>query len=176
MARIVVVMGPTGAGKSVQAERLAKVSGGVHLSSGALLRQDPAEAAMLASGELVPDAEVERVVAKAIDDTPLNKNIVLDGFPRTLPEAEWLDDQLSKWGRELERVVVLEVPAAVTHERLARRGRNDDSPAAQREKLQDYEDLTRPVLEHYRDLGLLARVNGVGTIEEVARAVMEVLR
>lgn len=169
-------MGPTGAGKSVQAERLAKASGGVHLSSGELLRRDPAEAAVLASGGLVPDAEVERVVSEAIKATPLNNNIVLDGFPRTLPEAKWLDQHLPKWGRKLERVIVLEVPTGVTQERLAKRGRNDDTPAAQREKLRQYEASTRPVLQHYRDAGLLAEVNGVGTVEEVSAAILEALR
>ena len=175
MAGLIVLMGPTGAGKSVQAQRLVELRGDVHISSGELLRRDPAEAALLASGQLAPSAAVERLVAAAIAGVPEATTILLDGFPRALDEAVWLDAQLPGWRRKLRAVVLFEVDYHVSARRLAERQRADDTPAALEAKWAEYERMTRPVLHHYRTLGLLMTVDGNASIEAVNKEFMRLL-
>ncbi len=175
MAELIVIMGPTGAGKGVQSDLIAAERGGVHLSSGALLRRDAQMAASLNTGHLAPTAEVNRVVAEAVQQVPANQLVILDGFPRQLSQAKWLDARLGEWGRTLKRVILLDATEAETRRRLLTRGRSDDNHAAIDEKWREYQTETLPVLAHYEQLGLLARVNGHGTPDEVAARIREVL-
>lgn len=167
MAKLVVLMGPTGAGKSVQGDLLAQDLNGVHLSSGNLLRQDPKAAAMIADGMLAPAAEVERIVAAAVAAVPDDQPIILDGFPRTMSNVRWMDEQLPGLGRTVDAVVLIELDVATVLQRLGSRGRADDTPEAVQAKLDEFNDKTRPVIEHYEELKVLKRVDGRGTPEEV---------
>ncbi len=167
MAKLIILMGPTGAGKSVQGDLLAKELGGVHLSSGNLLRQDPETAKMIANGKLAPAAEVERITGDAIRAVDDNQVIILDGFPRTTSNLEWMDRELPKLNRAVSHVILIELDAETCLKRLGLRDRADDSPAAVQEKLEAYAVSTRPVVEHYEALGMLKRVDGRGTVEEV---------
>jgi adenylate kinase len=167
MAKLIVLMGPTGAGKSVQGDLLAKQLGGVHLSSGNLLRQDPRAAALIADGRLAPAAEVERIVGEAIDAIPADQPIILDGFPRTMSNVTWLDEQLPGHRRELTALVLIELDLATSMQRLGLRGRADDADHAVQEKWDEYATKTQPVIEHYEQLGLLKRIDGRGSIEQV---------
>jgi adenylate kinase len=169
------MMGPTGAGKTVQAAQLAATRGWAHLSTGELLRRDPEQAQQLQSGHLAPEAEVERVLAAALSRLPAEQTVVLDGFPRTIDEAKWLDAHLPDWSRRLERVVLVDVDAATSAERLQTRGRSDDSPAAQGAKWREYETVTRPVLDYYEDRHELTAVDGRGSVEAVADRIKELL-
>jgi len=167
MAELIALMGPTGAGKSVQGDLLADDLSGVHLSSGNLLREDPHVAAMLADGRLAPAGEVEAIVGKAVDAVPLETPIILHGFPRTMSNVRWLDEELPLHHRTLRAVVLIELDPETILKRLGLRGRADDAPEAVQEKWDLYHTKTRPVIEHYDKMGLVRRVDGRGTIEEV---------
>ena len=175
MAELIVLMGPTGAGKSVQGDLLAQDMKGVHLSSGNLLRQDPKIAELIAGGQLAPAEEVERIVGEAIDSIEPGQPIIFDGFPRTMCNVKWMDEELPKHQRTLRAVVLIELDLATIKERLGLRDRADDSPEAVQEKWDLYHEKTRPVIEHYEELGLLKRVDGRGSIEEVQALVREAL-
>jgi adenylate kinase len=167
MGSLIVLMGPTGAGKSVQGDLLAARNNWVHLSSGKLLRADPHAAEQLRDGSLAPAEEVERVVGEALAKVPGDQVVVLDGTPRTESNITWLEQELSKLGRELKRVVMIRLSLEISVKRLSTRGRADDSPDAIRAKWELFDEVTRPVAEHYRKLGLLTTIDGSGTIEEV---------
>lgn len=167
MGALVVLMGPTGAGKSVQGELLAADLGGTHLSSGKLLREDAHAAAMLVDGRLAPADEVQRVVGEAMAKIPRDRPVVLDGTPRTDSDIRWLDENLPKLKRELKCVVLIQLDIETSMKRLGLRGRADDAPDAVREKWKLFEDITGPVIEHYRQEGVLVTVDGRGSIEEV---------
>lgn len=174
MGQLIILMGPTGAGKSYQGQFLA-THGWQHISSGELLRHDLKEAAVLARGELAPSAEVERLVEAAVTAVPAGQPVVLDGFPRTLDEAAWLDERASSWGRTLEAVMLLEVSEAVAAARLASRGRSDDTPEALAEKVREYREITAPLVSAYEARGVLHRLNGDQSVEEVGKLILEVL-
>ena len=125
----VVLMGPPGAGKGTQAKRLAEKFGMVHLSSGDILRAERSSGSKLGrklktymdAGELVPDEIVVEVMAGAIAATDAAKGLLLDGFPRTVPQAMALDEQLAALGRPLEAVLVIELPDELVVERITGR-------------------------------------------------------
>jgi adenylate kinase len=176
MGTLITLMGPTGAGKSVQGDLLAEKFGWAHLSSGKLLRADPQAASQMVDGRLAPAEEVERVVKQAMEKVPEDTVIVLDGTPRTQHNVDWLNNELHKLGRTLELVVLIELDIETSMRRLGLRGRADDAPAAVRAKWTLFESITRPVIEHYRELGMLATVDGRGTIEEVHAHILAVLQ
>lgn len=171
MARLIILMGPTGAGKSVQGDLLAQDLGGVHLSSGNLLRQDPVAAKMIEDGRLAPAEEVERIMGEAVRQVPEDQTIILDGFPRTTSNLRWMDEELPKLHRTVTDAILIELDVATCIVRLSKRDRPDDSPEAVREKLDAYAKSTRPVVEHYEALGMLKRVDGRGSVEEVRELV-----
>ncbi|HEX3082546.1 MAG TPA: nucleoside monophosphate kinase [Candidatus Saccharimonadia bacterium] len=175
MAKLIVLMGPTGAGKSVQGDYLAQELGGVHLSSGNLLRQDPEAAKMIANGKLAPAHEVERIVGEAIAEVPAEKPVILDGFPRTDSNLQWMDRELPKMNRPVTDVVLIELDAETIVKRLGDRARPDDTPEAIQMKLDEYERNTQPVVDHYEGLGVLKRVDGRGTKDEVRDLVRSAL-
>jgi adenylate kinase len=150
-----------------------------HVASGELLR-GAVEAAtplgmrargFIERGELVPDQFALLVVLDRLDRPDAVPGFILDGFPRTLAQAEMLDARLAG-GRELERVVELRVPADELMDRLAGRARlghrTDDRPDIVANRLQIHVDQTVPLIGYYRARGLLVAVDGVGTVEEVA--------
>lgn len=175
MGSLISLMGPTGAGKSVQGDMLAEKYGWAHLSSGKLLRRDQHAMALMVDGRLAPAEEVERVVREAMEKIPTSTPVVLDGTPRTKHNVEWLDHELPKLDRALVRVIMIELDIETSVKRLSMRGRADDQPEAIREKWALFEKITAPIVEHYRKLGLLEVVDGRGTIEEVHEEIVQVL-
>jgi adenylate kinase len=176
MPKVVVLIGAPGAGKSVQAEIMSKVDGWRHISTGELLRsRRPDLAEKLASGELIDSADVQATLVQAVEEMDPSESIVLDGFPRTARQAEWLDGQMKTWHRRFGGLIELYVDEEVTIDRLSRRGRPDDNEETLRRRLEVYEEETRPVIDYYQKHSELLRVDGVGTVKEVHQRIKEVL-
>ena len=175
-ASLVILLGAPGAGKSVQSRLLAQQRGWVRISTGELLRANPSPelAEILRSGQLAPSSAVQDLLLdrlKAIG----TENVILDGFPRMLSEAQWLDHNLNQVGLKLTRVVLLTIERSVSLQRLAERGRGDDDPQALQQRWQEFEQRTQPVIAHYRQQDLLSEVDGVGTVEAVAQRLAQAI-
>lgn len=177
----IVLLGPPGAGKGTQAVILSKELKIPHISTGEMLREAVASGSplgqrvkgILDSGELVPDAVVIDVVKDRLGRADCAPGFLLDGFPRTVDQARALTVVLKDLGRELTHVVDIAVPESVLIERIKGRGqagsgRSDDSAEVAARRLEVYRAQTAPVAGFYRNLGQLAEVNGLGTIEEVS--------
>jgi adenylate kinase len=174
VGRLIVLMGPTGAGKSAQGDLLAAALGGVHLSSGTLLRRDPVTAKLLEDGRLGDSAEVHRVVGEAMTEVPEDKPLVLDGTPRTMSDVQWMAKELYKFHRTLEKVVMIDIDFDTSLVRLVgKRGRTDDNVDAIKAKWRLFDEITKPVAEQYQKEGLLVEVDGRGSIENVHREVVK---
>jgi len=175
MKHRLLFLGPPGAGKGTQAERLAAAHGLLHLSTGDLLRAEvkagtalgsEAEAVM-ARGELVSDDLVLAIVRNRLEGHH-EGGWLLDGFPRNLSQAEALDALLADLDQRIELVVLLELDDGVLIQRLLDRGRTDDNEDVIRHRLTVYRDQTAPLIEHYRSLGLLQGVEASGTVDAIA--------
>jgi adenylate kinase len=173
----VVLMGPPGSGKGTQAKLLAGDPGWIHLSTGDLFRKHLREGTDLgkladgymSQGRYVPDDVTVGMVRERMREIRASERVVFDGFPRTVPQAEALETLLGEMGRRVARVVLIEVDREHLAERLARRseGRTDDSPEVARKRFDVYMEQTRPVVDHYDRKGLLRRVGGLGSVEDV---------
>lgn len=176
-----VLVGPPGAGKGTQAVRLAERLDVPHISTGDLFRANLSENTPLglaakqfmAAGELVSDEVTVGMVRERLAEDDAAKGFILDGFPRTVAQADALSELLQAAGNELNAVVALEVPADVLVARLLGRGRSDDTEDVIRRRQEVYREETAPLLEHYRDL--LVTVDAVGEVEEITERVVGAL-
>lgn len=196
-----ILVGPPGAGKGTQAARLVEKLKIPHLSTGDMLRAAVKAGTSLGQeakrymndGKLVPDEVVIGMVIERLQAEDCQKGFMLDGFPRTTPQAEALQIALEKAGVTLDAVVLIEVPDEIIEERIIHRRsdpdtgkiyhlkfnpppaeivdrlnhRKDDTAEAVRTRLQKYHDETAPVVPFYEGQGLLKRVDGLGTPDEV---------
>jgi adenylate kinase len=177
MARTIVLLGPPGSGKGTQAERL-RAQGWLTLSTGDLLREARAQGTELGRkaaeymdrGDLVPDDLILAALRDELDGRD-EESIVLDGFPRTVAQADALGDALQEHGRELDAVVQIDVPDDVVAERISGRGRADDDPETVRERLKVYHDETEPLIAYYEDRGRLKPVDGDGDADAIAQEI-----
>jgi adenylate kinase len=175
MSPTVVLLGPPGSGKGTQAEQLREL-GFVPLSTGDLLRAARAAgtevgqqaAEYMDRGDLVPDELIVAVIDDELESLS-SKPILLDGFPRTVGQAETLARALEERGRELTAVVLIDVPDDVVVERISSRGqgRKDDNPETARERLRVYHGETEPLVAYYDERGCLRRVDGERDVEAV---------
>jgi adenylate kinase len=185
---IAVLFGPPGSGKGTQAARIAGRLGVPHVATGDILRAEVARGSALGrevkpimdSGSLVPDDLIVRVIEARLSERDARSGVLLDGFPRTLPQAQALDAMLGRRRLRVDGVVLLRVPVQELFERMRRRalqeGRTDDQAATFERRLQIYREDTEPVLDHYRAAGSrIAEVDGVGSIEEVTQRVAAAL-
>ena len=178
MARNILIMGPPGSGKGTQAVRIAERRGLAHISTGDMLRAAMAAGSDLGNrvkdivdrGDLVPDELMLELVLDRLSQPDAANGFLLDGFPRTVAQAEALIAAL-EGDRVLERIILLEVPDDVLVERALARGRVDDTEDTIRHRLRVYQDSTRPVLQALE--GRLDRVDidGVGGIDEITERI-----
>ena len=180
---LLVFLGPPGSGKGTQSRRLAAELGIVHLSTGDLLRQSVDEGTSLGSrvasyldqGQLVPDDLVVDLVASRLDDPACDGGCLLDGFPRSIVQAEALDSYLTKRGTQIDHVIELQVPLEELRQRILARsqieGRSDDTPETITARLEVYVSTTSPLTDYYRQQGLLRTIDGIGTPSQVAQRI-----
>ncbi len=178
-----VILGKQGAGKGTQGLRVAKHFNTQHLSTGQLFR-DSAEVGVAAGleakaymdrGELVPDDIVVAVVEERFSNpSEVEPGFVLDGFPRTATQADELDRILGE-NHSLDVVVDLDVPTEMAIERLLGRAREDDTEESIRRRLELYEQETKPLIDRYRGLDLLVRVDGVGDEDDVYQRLLDAI-
>jgi adenylate kinase len=182
MARL-ILFGPPGAGKGTQAVELSTQFTVPHISTGDLFRAAVSEQTALGlkaqgyldRGELVPDELVIDMIRERLLQPDAQAGWLLDGFPRTVPQAHALDELLSGIHQELDRVVNLEVPDGFLLERLLGRGRKDDNEDVIRRRLQEYHEKTAPLIRFYGDRHQLTDIDGSAPVEDVTAAIQAAL-
>jgi adenylate kinase len=188
-----ILLGPPGAGKGTQAQRLVEKHGIVQLSTGDMLRAAVAAGTpvglkaktIMDRGELVPDEVVVAIIADRVDQPDAKRGFVLDGFPRTVPQAEALDRLLAEHGLKLDGVVELRVDENILLKRIEKRVadmmargeklRSDDNPEVLKGRLIAYRAQTAPLANYYAGRGMLKTVDGMAPVEEVTAAIDRVL-
>jgi adenylate kinase len=177
-----VIFGRQGAGKGTQCLKLCERYGAVHISTGDILRAAVLEGtdfgrkadSYMSRGELVPDDVMIGIVQERLAQPDVvARGFLLDGFPRTEAQAKALAETLGRDGFDL--AIDLDVPLDVVKERIAGRGRADDSPEAVERRLADYEAKTVPAVQWFGSIGKLVQVDGLGTEDEVFARVAEVI-
>jgi adenylate kinase len=183
----VLLLGPQGSGKGTQAKRIQAEYGIPHIATGEMLRAAIAAETELGrrvkpiveSGRLVPDDLMIELIRERLGADDAQEGFILDGFPRTLPQAEALDEMLADIGRELSIVFGFQLDDEVGIERMLRRaeieGRKDDTPEAIAERLRLYHEQTEPLIGHYRAQGNLVGIHAERTVDEVFSEIQEAL-
>ena len=181
----ILILGPQGSGKGTQAKRIAEAYGVPHVATGDILRAAVADGSELGAqvrpilerGDLVPDELMVGLIRERLAD---EDGFVLDGFPRTVAQAEALDAMLDEIGKPLDAVILLQVSDEVATEAPPARvpqqeGRADDSPEAIRNRLRLYHELTELVVDRYQVAGIEVIVDGEQTMDEVFAAIQDAL-
>jgi adenylate kinase len=188
-----ILLGPPGSGKGTQAQRLVQRYGIVQLSTGEMLRAAVAAQTpvglkardIMASGGLVPDDVVVGIISDRLDQPDAAKGFILDGFPRTVPQAEALDQLLKKKHLKLDAVIELRVNESALLQRVETRVaemrargeeiRADDTPEVLTKRLSSYRSMTEPLIHHYSERRKLLTVDGMMTIEHVTHEIDRIL-
>jgi adenylate kinase len=183
----VLLLGVQGSGKGTQAKRIASDYGLAHIATGEILRRAIADGTelgrrvrpILESGELVPDDLMIELIRERLQRPDAETGFILDGFPRTMAQADALDSMLAEIDRPLSVVFELQVPDEVAIERLHRRaveeGRADDTPEAIAKRIELYHQETKPLVSHYRLAGNLVGIHGIQPENDVFAEIQEVL-
>ncbi|MBR1124132.1 adenylate kinase [Bradyrhizobium lablabi] len=188
-----ILLGPPGAGKGTQAQRLVAKHDIIQLSTGDMLRAAVAAGTpvgmqakeIMASGSLVPDEIVIGIISDRLDQPDMKNGFILDGFPRTVPQAEALDELLKKKHIKLDAVVELRVNESALLQRVESRVaemrargeevRIDDTPEVLTKRLAQYRSMTEPLIHYYSERRKLLTVDGMLTIEQVTREINRIL-
>lgn len=187
-AKRIVLLGPPGAGKGTQASAIVDAQRIPHVSTGDMLRAAVKAGtpiglkakAVMDAGELVSDEIVIGIAEERLGQSDARGGFLLDGFPRTIAQAEALEGLLAKLGTPLDCCLALTVDNEAVVQRLLKRaqieGRADDNEATIRERMRVYDSQTAPLLAFYRTRGLLREVDGMGTVEAVGQRIREALK
>jgi adenylate kinase len=175
-----VLFGPPGAGKGTQSHKLIEKYGLIHLSTGDLLRSEIAQGTELGleakklmdEGMLVPDAVVIGMISNKLDANKNAQGFIFDGFPRTVAQAEALDELLNSKGESISAMIALEVDDEELEHRLLLRGKNsgradDANPDVIRKRIKEYNDKTAPVADFYKNQNKFTSVNGIGSKDDI---------
>jgi adenylate kinase len=183
----ILLLGPQGAGKGTQGKLIASEHGIPHVATGDMLRAAMAAGTELGravkpiydAGGLVPDDLMIALIRERLGDEDAREGFVLDGFPRTMPQAEALEEMLREIGRELDVALEFQVPDQVGRERMLKRaaeeGRTDDTPEAIHERLRLYHEETEPLIEYYRTRGNLVGIHAERPVNEVFSEIQRTL-
>jgi adenylate kinase len=182
-----IIMGPPGAGKGTQAQVVAERYSIPAISTGDIFRKNVSKGTELGiqaqrfmdAGEYVPDKLTNLMVRNRIDEPDAERGFLLDGYPRTLAQVEELDGMIKHTGHALDAVVVLTVDKEELVQRLLQRaeteGRADDTEDVVRRRQEVYHEQTAPLIEVYRDHGLMIEVDGMGEVDEVSKRIFDAL-
>jgi adenylate kinase len=183
-----ILFGPPGAGKGTQAVKIAEKFGWKHVSTGDILRSEVSQAtplglkvkAVMEAGHLVSDELLIEIMESVFRKNKDAKGFVLDGFPRTLKQAVELDGMLKKFGEKITLVLSLEVDEEELVKRLLKRaqdqGRKDDTEEVIKNRLVQYHQHTKPLVDYYDKMNLFQKVIGVGSIEDIFNALCSVIK
>ncbi|AMR31804.1 adenylate kinase [Mucilaginibacter sp. PAMC 26640] len=183
-----VLFGPPGAGKGTQSQDLIEKFGLIHLSTGDLLRGEIAQGTELGleakklmnEGKLVPDAVVIGMISNKLDSNKDAKGFIFDGFPRTVAQAEALDNLLASKDAAISGMIALEVNDDELEHRLLLRGKSsgrpdDANPEVIRKRIKVYNDETAPVAGFYQNQNKFTSINGIGSVEDIFAAILTVV-
>jgi len=178
-----IFLGPPGAGKGTQAQVLARSHGVPHISTGDILRAAVSAQTELGQkakgymdrGELVPDDLILDLVGSRLEEDDAGSGWILDGFPRNVSQAKFLDILLEQMNQMYECVVNLDVPDEVIVSRLQERGRADDNAEVVRKRLSVYREQTAPLIDFYRERQMLVSIDGNQPIEQVTTKLTEIV-
>ena len=184
----VVIFGAPGSGKGTQSEKLIEKYGLHHISTGEVLRDHIARKTPIGQiaktyinqGQLIPDSLMIRILEGIIDNEPKAKEgVILDGFPRTIPQAEALNRFMARRGDEIHHVIGLEVPEEELVDRMIKRGqqtgRADDNLETIKNRLQVYHESTTPLRDFYISEGKYRQINGHGSVDEIFESIAEAI-